>query len=223
VPALDLPQLWQWTEYYCPWSYIAAVRLQAVMPAYRDRLHLRIRPFPLEIVGGGPPNRHELEQEWWLAAMQEPLADFAPYRSDDWPATTLPAFIAVASAEQQGAEVAEFDLRVRRAFFAEGRNIGRDDVMRDLARDAGLDMATLARDLADPEVRARVMAEARLGHDRFGVRGTPTMMLADGTVLDFPLAEPQFEDGRIAAVRPLPCYAETCLEATRNVIERALG
>ena len=23
----NLPELWQWAEYYCPWSYIAAVRL----------------------------------------------------------------------------------------------------------------------------------------------------------------------------------------------------
>jgi predicted DsbA family dithiol-disulfide isomerase len=205
-----------------PWSYIAAVRLNAVMPAYRDQVRLRIRPFPLEIVGGGPPNRLELEQEWWLAATQEPLADFAAFRSDDWPATTLPAFRAVAAARTQGADVAAFDLRVRRAFFAEGRNIGRDEVMREIAREAGLDMTAFERDFANPETSAAVVAEAREGYDRFGVRGTPTLMLANGTALEFPLAEPHFEDGRIAAVRPLPCYGESCLEATRNIIEQAL-
>ena len=86
-----IPELWQWTEYYCPWSYIAAVRLRAVMPEFAGKVELRTRAFPLEIVGGGPPNRHELEQEWWLAATQEPLAEFAPYRSTDWQQSTLEA------------------------------------------------------------------------------------------------------------------------------------
>ena len=36
--------------------------------------------------------RDILEQEWWLAAIQEPEADFSRFAGDDWPNTTLPAF-----------------------------------------------------------------------------------------------------------------------------------
>jgi predicted DsbA family dithiol-disulfide isomerase len=54
---------------------------------------------------------------------------------------SLPAFDAAWCALQQGETIGrEFDLRIRRAFFAEGRNIGQREVMLDLAREAGLDM-----------------------------------------------------------------------------------
>lgn len=222
VTGAHIPELWHWTEYYCPWSYITAVRLHEIMPGFRDRLTLRIRPFPLEIVGGGPPNRHELEQEWWLAALQEPLAEFAPYRSSDWPETTLPAFDAVACATRQDVAAGHaFDLRVRKAFFAENRNIGRRDLMLDLAREAGLDIPAFERDFADLAIRAAVLEEARLGRDRYGVRGTPTVMLADGASIDMPFAEPHFEHGRVAAVKPLPCRGQECLDITRQMIDQA--
>lgn len=41
-----VPELWQWAEYSCPWSYIAAVRLYHVYPEYDGRLHVWIRPSP---------------------------------------------------------------------------------------------------------------------------------------------------------------------------------
>ena len=219
-----LPEIWEWTEYYCPWSYIGAVRLHHVMPEFTGRVRRRIRAFPLEVYGGGPPNRHELEQEWWLAALQEPLASFAPFRGDDWPTTTLPAFEAVRAAARQvdDEQVGDFDLRVRRAFFAESRNIGLRDVMLELAQEAGLEMTRFERDFADPAIREEVLAEGRLGYDQFGTRGTPSLMLPDGTRLEHAFATAHFEDERIAAVQPLPCCGEGCLEATRAQIERAL-
>ena len=90
--------------------------------------------------------RDILEQEWRLAALQEPAAKFAPYEGDDWPATTLPAFEAAWCAARQGeAAFIDYDLRIRRAFFAEGRNIGRIEVLTEIAKEAGLDMAHFVR------------------------------------------------------------------------------
>ena len=87
------------------------------MPELRERATLRIRPFPLELIDGESAPRDILEQEWWLAAIQEPTATFAPYQSDDWPTTTLPAFEAVWCAAHQGEEAhTAYDLRVRHAF-----------------------------------------------------------------------------------------------------------
>jgi predicted DsbA family dithiol-disulfide isomerase len=219
-----LPEIWEWTEYYCPWSYIGAVRLHHVMPEFRDRVRRRIRAFPLEVYGGGPPNRHELEQEWWLAALQEPLASFAPFRGDDWPTTTLPAFEAVRAAARQvnDEQVGDFDLRVRRAFFAESQNIGRREVMLEIAREAGLEMSRFELDFADSSVRDEVLAEGRLGFDEYGVRGTPTLMLEDGTRLEHAFATAHFEDDRIASVKPLPCHGVGCLDITRTLVEQAV-
>ena len=137
----SIPELWEWAEYYCPWCYVAAVRLHHVLPEFEGRARLRVRPFPLEVMGDEAAPRRILEQEWWLAAIQEPAAAFAPYPDDDWPTTTLPAFDAAWAARNQGQAIGmDYDLRVRQAFFAEGRNIGRPEVLFDIAREASREM-----------------------------------------------------------------------------------
>lgn len=192
------------------------------MPEFRGRVRLRIRPFPLEILDNDPAPRAILEQEWWLAAIQEPAAAFAPYRGNDWPGTTLPAFEAAWCAERQGDDAfSDYDLRLRRAFFAEGRNIGRRDVLVAIAEEAGLDPTRFARDFAG-EARAAVLAEARLGRERYRVRGTPTLMLADGSRLRHPIAYPRMEERTVVGVAPLPCSGAGCLDATRALVARAL-
>ncbi len=203
---------------------MAAVRLHHLIPEFAGRVHLRVRAFPLEVMGGEAAPRAVLDQEWWLAALQEPLAEFKPWQGDDWPTTTLPAFEAAwYVAEHAPAAFLDYDLRIRRAFFAESRNIGRPEVLLDIAREAGLDADRLKADLATGRARGEVLEEARLGKDRFKVRGTPTMMLRDGTKLRLPLAFPQMRDDRVVGVTPLPCHGDECLEATRALFTRALG
>ena len=192
------------------------------MPEFRGRATLRMRPFPLELVDGESAPRDILEQEWWLAAIQEPTAVFAPYQSEDWPTTTLPAFAAAWCAARQGDDaLIDYDLRVRRAFFAEGRNIGRWDVLRAIADETGLDVRRFDQDIAGGEARPAVAEQARLGRQRYRVRGTPTLMVANGTKLRHPIAYPRMEDRKVVGVAALPCCGEGCLEATRAVIEQA--
>lgn len=180
------------------------------------------RAFPLEVYGGGPPDRRELELEIWLAALQEPEAIFKPF-SDDFPTTTLPAFDAAWIAFQQGEQIGrDFDLRIRRAFFAEGRNIGKREVMLDLAREAGLDMDHFTHFFNSGEARAAILEEGKLGKEKFGVRGTPTLMLNDGAKLRHPLAYPKIQDGKILSVGRLPCSGEGCYQATRELFQKAL-
>jgi predicted DsbA family dithiol-disulfide isomerase len=202
---------------------VAAVRLHAIMPEFRGRATFRIRPFPLELIDGESAPRDILEQEWWLAAIQEPAATFAPYRGDDWPTTTMPAFEAAWCAARQGEEaLANYDLRVRHAFFAEGRNIGRWEVLREIAEEVGLDRQRFDQDAASGEARPAVVEEARLGRERYRVRGTPTLMLADGTKLRHPIAYPHMEERKVVRVVALPCCGEGCLDATRAVIDQAV-
>jgi predicted DsbA family dithiol-disulfide isomerase len=200
------------------------VRLHKIMPEFHGRVNFRIRPFPLEIAGNeGPAPRDILQQEWWLAALQEPAAKFAPYQGDDWPTTTLPAFDAVWCAARQSEEIAlAYDLRIRQAFFAESRNIGRREVLLALAEEAGLDMPAFTLALESGAARTAVLEELRVGREQYRVRGTPTLMLADGTKLRPPIAFPVMRERRIVAVGTLPCCGEGCLEATRALFERAL-
>lgn len=198
------------------------MRLHEIAPEYEGRVRLVGRAFPLEVYGGGPPDREELELEIWLAALQEPLAVFKPFGSE-WPTTTLPAFEAAWCAAQQGEAVGrDFDLRIRRAFFAEGRNIGRREVMLELAREAHLDIEHFERCFNHGEARRAVLEEGRLGKELYNVRGTPTIMLSDGTKLRHPMAYPNIQDGQILSVGKLPCCGEGCYQITREFFERAL-
>ncbi len=200
------------------------MRLHQVLPEYEGRVKLRTRPFPLELLGRPGVPRALLEQEWWIAAIQEPAAAFAPYPGDDFPTTTLPAFDAAWCAARQGEGAAlAFDLAVRRAFFAGGRNIGRTDVLLDIAREVGLDVPAMTRDLNSGEARAHVEAEAREGREALHVRGTPTVMLQDGTRLRMAIAFPVIKEGRVVGVGKLPCAGDDCVAATRRLFDQALS
>ncbi len=199
------------------------MRLYKIRPEYQNQVKLRNRPFPLEVFGGGPPNRHELQQEWWLAALQEPAAEFSPFRGEDWPTTTLPAFDAAWCAIQQGEEAGyDYDLRLRRAFFYESRNIGRREVLLEIAQEADLDLPLFTQMLDDGQARQHVLEEGRLGYERFKVRSTPTLMLENGTLLHHPMTLPVSEQDQIVSVGVLPCCGESCLDAIRLLFQRAM-
>lgn len=177
--------------------------------------------FPLELHGDAAP-RDILEQEWWLAALQEPSADFGPL-PDDWPTTTLPAFDAVWCASQKGEAVGrDYDLRVRRAFFAEGRNIGNQTVLLEIAEEAGLDLPEFKQLRDSGRAREAILAEAHEGRERYRVRGTPTVMLPNGDRQRVSLAFPTLRERKVVSIRPLPCYGEDCRETTRSLFEAAL-
>ena len=193
------------------------------MPEFQGRVKVRERAFPLEVFTNEPPNREEIEVEKWLAALQEPLAVFHPYERDDYPTTTLPAFDAAWCAFQQGEQLGHtYDLCIRKAFFAQGRNIEKREVLIEIAGEAGLDVARFTHEFDSGTARQHVLAEGQLGRDRYRVHGTPTIMLDDGTKLRHPIAYPNMQGGKITQAGVLPCCGEACLEITRGFFERAL-
>ncbi|MDE3152513.1 MAG: DsbA family protein [Gemmatimonadota bacterium] len=199
------------------------MRLRQVEPEYEGRVRVRTRPFALELYGRQAAPRALLAEEWWLAAIQEPAAEFNAFEGDDWPTTTLPAFVAVRAAEEQDARLADaLDLRIRRAFFAESRNIGKPEVLLELVRELGGDVAQVAHALDGGGVRVQIEREFEIARQQFGVRGTPTLMLEDGTQLEMPIAKPRIVGGRIVGIRELTCVGESCRAATRALFERAL-
>jgi predicted DsbA family dithiol-disulfide isomerase len=138
--------------------------------------------------------------------------------------TTLPAFDAAWAARNQGHAIGmDYDLRVRRAFFGEGRNIGRPEVLLDIAREAGLELTQFQQDVASPAARSAVVEESRIGREQFQVRGTPTLTLADGTHLHLPIAFPRIRAHRIMGMAPLECIGEGCSDAVRALFERAIS
>jgi predicted DsbA family dithiol-disulfide isomerase len=215
-----LPELWQWAEYFCPWCYIAAVRLRKIMPEYAGRVRLRERAFPLEVYGSGAPIRSDIIAEMWLAALQEPAAEFAPFPDRGWPSTTIPAFEAAWIARQQSDELGhEIDFQIRKAFFADGRNIGRADVIAEIAKECGLDMKHFLGLFETQEAEFAVLEEGKLGRDQFRVRGVPTIMAENGKKFRHPIAYADILEGKVYSVGELPCCGESCYQLTRDIFE----
>ncbi len=113
-------------------------------------------------------------------------------------------------------------MRVRKAFFAESRNIGNNGVLLDIVRDMGGDGAYVERALTGDGVREKVKQEFELARSRYG-GGTPTLMLPDGTRLEMPMATPRIAGGRIIGVRRQTCLGDGCRDATRALFEQALA
>jgi protein-disulfide isomerase-like protein with CxxC motif len=95
-------------------------------------------------------------------------------------------------------------------------------VLLELAEAVGLNMAQFTQAFDNGAARAAVLEECRLGREQYKVRGTPTLMLADGSKLRSPIAYPVMQEHRIVRVQKLPCCGEGCLTATRELFERAL-
>jgi len=199
------------------------VRLDKLIPEFDGRVKIRERAFPLEVFGNDPPNRSQIEVEKWLAALQEPLAEFQPYEADDYPATTLPTFDAAWCAFQQGEKLGHaYDMQIRKAFFARGRNIAKREVLFEIAEETGLEIHQFVQLFDSRTARQHILDEGQLGLDRYRVHGTPTLMLADGTKLRHPIAYPNMVGDKIIKVGILPCHGEGCLDITRGFFEKAL-
>ena len=113
---------------------------------------------------------------WQRVGAEEPRACFVPPMLDaPLPASSIPALTAAKCAERQGA-FARFHDRLFTALFRDGLDIGRPDVLRDLARKAALDLARFEADYAG-EAYESVLRDCAEGAAWFGVSGLPTVIL----------------------------------------------
>jgi len=86
-----------------------------------------------------------------------------------------------------------------------------------------LDFSRLESDSASPNARAAVVEEGRLGAERYHVRGTPTLMLADGTRLHTPIAMPKLHNRKIVSMSPMSCFGPACASETRALFDAAVA
>ncbi len=170
-----------------------------------------------------------MDQEWPLIAVQEPLCLCRGWPHEEYLRTTLPAFEAYESAYRQDPERARaFDLKIRRAFFYEGRRIDEEDVLCEIASESGLDPAPIRADLAGRTYKETVIAdykEAMRLRDEDGLPMTsPTLFLGSGEVIHNPYAtEKKIENGKITEVHAPPAYGEAVYEGFRGILSRALN
>ena len=111
------------------------MRLREIEQAYGDRLRVHWRAFPL--IPATQPDRRvtgKTRSGWRRVAAEEPRAAFVPPPLDTpLPTSSIPALTAARCADRQGAFHRYHD-RLFTALFRDGLDIGRAEVLRDLAR-----------------------------------------------------------------------------------------
>lgn len=179
-----------WSDFLCPWCYVAAVRLDALHRELGDVVDIRWRSFLLR----PEPSDRTLEQfqryteTWAKPGAAEPAAEFTRWSGAHAPPShSFPSAIAgKAVLHTFGREGFDrFHLALMRAYFTENRTVSDRDVILDVAGAVGLDpsalAATLERD-ADA-LHAEVVADHKAALAQ-GIAAVPTVLVDTG-----------FEDG----------------------------
>ena len=111
-------------------------------------------------------------------AEEEPRALFvSPPLESVLPASSIPALTAAKCAERQGEAAFErFHQGLFVAHFHNHLDIGRDDVLRCLAHDSGLDLPRFQQDYTNGEAYQAVLYDYAEGVAWFGVSALPTVV-----------------------------------------------
>lgn len=169
-------------DYVCPFSYLLDARLRRL----EGELGLRVRWRPLGVHGAVPSDGLPAEQLGRSPDEQARLEREVSRQARELGVELeLPGFVANSHEALQAAEFAR-DLgkeafrrahrALFRAFFVDGRNLGRRETLLEVAADAGLDREALERALDDERYRPE-LRRAEEEAERYGIDGTPTLLV----------------------------------------------
>ena len=201
-----------WSDIACPWCYIGKRRLEAGIAAYvaggpgRPLVEVEYHSFQLSpdtpvgfegsvvdyLVGAkrlSEAQVHSMLERVTAIARDEGLHyDFASVRHTN----TAKAHQLLHYAKAHGRQL-EMKERLLRAYFVEGRHVGRPEDLADLAADVGLDRDDALRSLLDDEYLGAFDADQRLAA-RYGINAVPFFVI----------------DGRygLAGAQPAEVFAE---------------
>jgi len=168
----------------CPWSYLAAKRLEPVIALFGAQVAMTSRPFPARVSPGPPdPEARRLALRRLKRVAKEPGGEtLVPdlWAGDDPPDTGLVPLAAVEAARLQGPRQASaLEAALRSAAFERGLNVSRAGVIIEVAeglRGVGLDPVRLASDLAGGGQLGEVVAH-RERAEALGIRAVPSLLV----------------------------------------------
>jgi predicted DsbA family dithiol-disulfide isomerase len=183
-----------WSDIACPWCYIGKRRLERGIAAYSARegaLPVEVEYHSFELAPDTPVDfdgnevdfliRHKRLTEEQVRGMIDRVTGVAAgegltYDYDALRHTnTVKAHQLLHYAKDRGLQV-EAKERLLRAYFVEGRHVGRAEDLADLASEIGLDRDDVLRSLADDEYLAAVRADQRAAME-LGIRGVPFFVI----------------------------------------------
>ena len=181
-----------WGDVTCPWATLAVVRLHEARHrlGLDDDVAFDLKAFPLELFNGRTTPRLVVDAEIAAVGALAPAFGWQIWQGDleTYPGTVLLALEAVQAAKAQSLRASEqLDLGLRRAFFAESRNVGsRHDIL-DVAKGCdAVDVDALTEALDEGRARRTVIDQWHEAEGSDAVKGSPHVFLADGTNLHNP-------------------------------------
>jgi len=208
---MDRVRLVVYSDYLCPWCYLAEHRLAQLKAEFGDVLELEWRSFLLR---PRPEPGRDLERfmrytQSWLRPAAEPDAPvFRVWESTEGPPThSVPAHLAAKAAAALGAEAfAALHRRLLRAYFEQSRDISRAETLRELWSEAALPEAGFAA-CFDPGLVERTLTEHNEAVS-LGITGVPALRVA-GT------------DAFVTGAQPLASYRRWIERLRAGVLDEA--
>ena len=185
-----------WSDVACPWCYIGKRNLEAGIAAFsgqKNRPPVEVDYHSFELAPDTPVDFEGSELDYLMGvksigrdAAEQMLARVTAiaaevgleYHFESVRHTrTVKAHQLVHYAEVHGLQ-AEAKERLLRAYFVEGRHIGRDEELADLAVDIGLDREDALRSLERDEYLPAVRADQQQAI-AYGIRGVPFYVIGE--------------------------------------------
>jgi predicted DsbA family dithiol-disulfide isomerase len=174
-------QLVVYSDYLCPWCYLAEHRLERLRAELGDALSLEWRSFLLR---PRPEPGRDLEkfmrytQSWLRPAAEEDAPVFRVWESTEGPPShSVPPHLAAKAAATLGPEAfAALHPRLLRAYFEQSRDVSSADVLRAVWTEAGLPDAEFARCF-----ETRFVEQTLREHNEavsLGITGVPAVRVA---------------------------------------------
>lgn len=172
-----------WSDFLCPWCWLAATRLWRLADAHPGRIELVWKSFLLR--PGPTPNRtlekfRAYTHTWARPAAEADAPPFRIWQGDAGPPShSIPPHLLAKAAAALGPD-ADRAMRERlfAAYFAENRDITDAATLRALWREAGLPLDALAR-AEEPAALEAVIADHNEAVGR-GLTGVPAVMVEGG-------------------------------------------
>ena len=167
----------------CSWCYGFGPVMDALVIEFEGRLGLRLVMGGLRAGNTIPmrdKDREYIKSAWARvgAASGQPF-DLAFFDRETFVYDTEPACRAVVAMRRRAPEQAlAFKARVSAAFYAANRDVTRDEVLADIAAEAGEDRSAFLADLQGPDARAATLRDFLIAKEA-GIEGFP--LLAAGS------------------------------------------
>ena len=178
-----------YSDAVCPWCYVGLARLEQALAARPGKVNsVHWLPFELNpaMAEEGADRQQYMREKFGdtkrFAAAQVRLQQLGSELGLDYQfervtrmVNTRRAHMLIEHAGETGALQTQVKCAIMRAYFTEGRDIGKLDVLLDIARETGLNTETASLALQDTALRARVVAlEEQAGI--WGISGVPTFI-----------------------------------------------